>query len=93
MDVDGHVYTDFCLGDTGAMFGHSPAPVAAAIADTLPRGYSCMLPGADANWVSAHLAERFGLPVGKSPPRPPTPTALCCAGRAALTGRPVVVVL
>jgi len=63
VDVDGHVYTDFCLGDTGAMFGHSPAPVAAAIAERAARGYSCMLPGADANWVGAHLAERFGLPV------------------------------
>ena len=24
-DVDGHAFTDFCLGDTGAMAGHSPA--------------------------------------------------------------------
>ena len=24
-DVDGHRYADFCLGDTGAMTGHSPA--------------------------------------------------------------------
>eukprot|EP01083_Nonionella_stella_P244364 850574_1 len=23
-DVDGNRYIDFCLGDTGAMFGHSP---------------------------------------------------------------------
>ena len=23
-DADGHQYTDFCLGDTAAMFGHSP---------------------------------------------------------------------
>ena len=23
-DVDGHRYVDFCLGDTGAMTGHSP---------------------------------------------------------------------
>ena len=27
MDVDGHTYIDFCLGDTGAMFGHSPPAV------------------------------------------------------------------
>ncbi len=26
-DADGHTYIDFCLGDTGAMFGHSPAPI------------------------------------------------------------------
>ena len=25
VDVDGHDYIDFCLGDTGAMAGHSPA--------------------------------------------------------------------
>lgn len=25
-DVDGHEYVDFCLGDTGSMFGHSPNP-------------------------------------------------------------------
>src|SRR3546814_1111961 len=31
IDVDGHSYVDFCLGDTGAMFGHSPEPVARAI--------------------------------------------------------------
>ena len=28
-DVDGNEYVDLCLGDTGAMAGHSPAPVAA----------------------------------------------------------------
>jgi len=31
-DLDGHELIDFCLGDTGAMAGHSPAPVAEAIA-------------------------------------------------------------
>ena len=30
-DVDGHRLADFCLGDTGSMFGHSPPPVVAAI--------------------------------------------------------------
>ena len=30
-DVDGHSYDDFCLGDTGSMFGHSPEPVVRAI--------------------------------------------------------------
>src|SRR3990167_1409326 len=27
-DVDSHRLVDFCLGDTGAMFGHAPAPAA-----------------------------------------------------------------
>src|SRR4249919_1984965 len=29
--VDGHDYVDFCLGDTGAMAGHGPAPTIAAV--------------------------------------------------------------
>ncbi|XLM19607.1 aspartate aminotransferase family protein, partial [Chromobacterium piscinae] len=62
-DVDGHVYVDFCLGDTGAMFGHSPAPVAQAIARESARGMTAMLPGEDALWVAEELAQRFGLPV------------------------------
>src|SRR6218665_4168641 len=36
--VDGLRHTDFCLGDTGAMFGHSPAPLAQAIAQQAPQG-------------------------------------------------------
>ena len=31
-DVDGNSYVDFCLGDTGAMTGHSPPATAEAIA-------------------------------------------------------------
>ena len=30
-DVDGHEYVDFCLGDTGAMAGHSPVATVAAV--------------------------------------------------------------
>ena len=29
IDIDGHDYVDFCLGDTGAMFGHAPPAVTA----------------------------------------------------------------
>ena len=61
-DVDGHQYADFCLGDTGAMFGHSPAPVAQAITEQATRGYTTMLPSEDAIAVSQQLSERFGLP-------------------------------
>ncbi|MBL9096704.1 MAG: aminotransferase class III-fold pyridoxal phosphate-dependent enzyme, partial [Alphaproteobacteria bacterium] len=61
-DVDGNAYVDFCLGDTGTMFGHSPAPVAAAIREQASRGYTTMLPGEDAVWVGQELARRFGLP-------------------------------
>ncbi|WGS48105.1 aspartate aminotransferase family protein [Paraburkholderia sp. D15] len=61
-DVDGHRYADFCLGDTGAMFGHSPPPVARALAAQAERGMTAMLPGEDAAWVGEELARRFGLP-------------------------------
>ena len=61
-DVDGHRLTDFCLGDTGAMFGHSPAPVAAALVRQAPRGYTTMLATEDAAVVGGLLAQRFGLP-------------------------------
>jgi glutamate-1-semialdehyde 2,1-aminomutase len=60
-DVDGHTYADFCLGDTGAMFGHAPPPVADAIRAQATRGYTTMLPGKDAVWVAGELARRFGL--------------------------------
>jgi glutamate-1-semialdehyde 2,1-aminomutase len=59
-DVDGHEYADFCLGDTGAMAGHSPEPTMRAMART--RGITTMLPTEDADWVGAELARRFGLP-------------------------------
>lgn len=61
-DVDGHRYDDFCLGDTGAMFGHSPPPVARAIARQAGRGLTMMLGTEDAPAVADALAERFGLP-------------------------------
>lgn len=61
-DVDGHTLADFCLGDTGAMFGHAPAPVAAALQHQATRGYTTMLATADASAVGAALSERFGLP-------------------------------
>jgi len=62
-DVDGNSYIDFCLGDTGSMTGHSPAPTVAAIRDQAGRGITAMLPTADAVAVSTELAARFGLPL------------------------------
>jgi glutamate-1-semialdehyde 2,1-aminomutase len=61
-DADGHAYADFCLGDTGAMFGHSPPAVTAALQRQAARGLTTMLASEDAAAVSALLAERFGLP-------------------------------
>lgn len=60
-DVDGHEYVDLCLGDTGAMTGHSPEPVARAVAAQAERGITLMLPNEDALWVGEELTRRFGL--------------------------------
>jgi glutamate-1-semialdehyde 2,1-aminomutase len=60
VDVDGNEYADFCLGDTGAMAGHSPEPTMRAIAGM--RGITTMLPTDDAAWVGGELARRFGVP-------------------------------
>jgi len=61
-DVDGQERIDFCLGDTGAMFGHSPPAVTAALQAQAARGLTTMLPGEDALAAAEMLAERFGLP-------------------------------
>ncbi len=61
-DVDGHAYDDFCFGDTGSMFGHSPEPVAKAIAAQAARGLTYMLPTEDVPEVGELLAKMFGLP-------------------------------
>jgi glutamate-1-semialdehyde 2,1-aminomutase len=60
VDVDGNEYADLCLGDTGAMAGHSPEPVMRAIRERA--GLTTMLPTEDASWVGEELARRFGLP-------------------------------
>jgi glutamate-1-semialdehyde 2,1-aminomutase len=62
VDVDGKRYLDLCLGDTGAMTGHAPAPVIEAIQQRLSRGVTFMLPTEDSLWVGEELARRFGLP-------------------------------
>jgi glutamate-1-semialdehyde aminotransferase len=61
-DVDGLEYVDFCLGDTGAMAGHSPEPTVRAVEEQARRGITLMLPSEDALVVGDELARRFGLP-------------------------------
>jgi glutamate-1-semialdehyde 2,1-aminomutase len=61
-DIDGIKLDDFCLGDTGSMFGHSPKPVAKAIKDQASRGLTYMLPDENAEIVGKLLKDMFGLP-------------------------------
>ncbi|MGH3266961.1 MAG: aminotransferase class III-fold pyridoxal phosphate-dependent enzyme, partial [Trebonia sp.] len=62
-DVDGDVYLDVCLGDTGAMAGHGPQPTLGAVRAQGNRGLTAMLPSEDALWVAEELGRRFGLPL------------------------------
>lgn len=62
VDVDGHEYVDFCMGDTGAMTGHGLEQVADALSSRARRGITTMLPSDDALWVAEELERRFGLP-------------------------------
>ena len=61
-DVDGNRYIDFCLGDTGAMTGHSPEATVAAVREQAGKGITLMLPYEDSIWVGEELQRRFGLP-------------------------------
>ncbi len=91
-DIDGQRIDDFCLGDTGSMFGHSPAPVARAIRAQAGRGLTFMLPTEAAMQAGALLSQVFG------PMRWQIATTATDANRFALrvaravTGRPKVLV-
>ena len=60
-DLDGHRYVDLCLGDTGAMTGHSPALTVAAVREQAGLGLTLMLPTEASIWVGEELQRRFGL--------------------------------
>ncbi|MEP6752106.1 MAG: transaminase [Candidatus Dormiibacterota bacterium] len=64
-DIDGHTLIDFCLGDTGAMAGHSPKPMVDAVVEQMAGkgGVTTMMPTADADWVATEMTRRFGLPL------------------------------
>ena len=61
-DVDGNDYIDLCLGDTGAMTGHSPDATVKAIEEQIGKGITLMLPYEDVIWVGEELQRRFKLP-------------------------------
>jgi glutamate-1-semialdehyde 2,1-aminomutase len=61
LDVDGNEYADLCLGDTGAMSGHSPPATVRAAIERLGRGITTMLPSEDAHAVGTEMERRFGL--------------------------------
>ncbi len=91
-DVDGNAYVDFCLGDTGAMAGHSPAPTVAAVEAQLARGITHMLPTEDAAAVGEELTRRFGLPLWQFTLTATDANRFALRLARLVTGRPKVVV-
>lgn len=90
--ADGHEYLDFCLGDTGAMFGHSPAPVARALAAQASRGFTAMLPSTLSAEVGRLLTACFGLPRWQITLSASDANRFVLRWARAVTGRPKVLV-
>lgn len=91
-DVDGNEYIDFCLGDTGAMTGHSPEPTVRAAREQLEKGITLMLPYEDAIWVGEELRRRFGLPYWQFALTATDANRFALRMARYLTGRPKVLV-
>jgi glutamate-1-semialdehyde 2,1-aminomutase len=91
-DVDGNEYVDLCLGDTGAMTGHSPPPTVEAVAERAARGITLMLPTEDASWVAAELGRRFGLSRWQFALTATDANRFALRLARAITGRPKVLV-
>jgi len=91
-DADGHDYADFCLGDTGTMFGHVPAPVARAVEKRLKLGFSAMLSSEDGVVAAENLARRFGLPFWQMATTATDANRFVLRWARAITNRPVILV-
>ena len=91
-DVDGHAIVDFCLGDTGAMFGHSPEPVVRTLAEFAGQGATTTLPSTAALEVGALLEQRFGLPMWQFTAAATDANRFVLRWARAITGRPKVLV-
>lgn len=91
-DVDGNDYRDFCLGDTGSMFGHSPAPIMEVLARQGGHGLTYMLPSEDVPAIGRLLAERFGLPQWQVAATATDANRFALRWARAITGRPKILV-
>src|SRR5688572_1857130 len=92
IDADGNRYIDFCLGDTGAMFGHSPPPIAKALAEAGATGITCMLPAERTARVGGKLAKLFGLPFWQMTQTATDANRSVLRWARAITGHPRVLV-
>jgi len=87
-DVDGRDYLDFCLGDSGAMFGHSPPAVARALAAQSARGLTAMLVDERAAEIGEGLARLFNLPYWQLTQTATDANRAALRWARAMTGRP-----
>jgi glutamate-1-semialdehyde 2,1-aminomutase len=93
VDVDGHEYVDFCMGDTGAMAGHALPAVTEALATRARLGITTMLPSEDAVWVSEELRRRFGLAKWQIAMTATDANRFVLRLARAITGRPKIAVI
>ena len=91
-DIDGIELDDFCLGDTGSMFGHSPPPVTRAIRRQARRGLTYMLPSEDALDLGDLLTDTFGLPSWQIATTASDANRFALRAARAITGRPKILV-
>jgi glutamate-1-semialdehyde 2,1-aminomutase len=91
-DADGNRYIDFCLGDTGAMFGHSPPAVVEVLQRQAAEGLSTMLPSEDAAEVGALLQDRFALPFWQLTATASDANRAVLRWARAITGRPKILI-
>jgi glutamate-1-semialdehyde 2,1-aminomutase len=61
-DIDGHRYLDLALGDTPAMFGHTPKATIEVVREQMGKGTTFWLATEDSVWMGEELTRRFGLP-------------------------------
>ncbi|MDW6024967.1 aspartate aminotransferase family protein [Mesorhizobium sp. BAC0120] len=91
-DIDGNQLDDFCLGDTGSMFGHSPVAVSKAIRRQAKRGLTYMLPSEDTLVVGRLLEETFGLPIWQVATTATDANRFALRVARAITNRPKILV-
>ena len=90
--VDGLVYDDYCLGDTGALWGHAPPAVVTAVTRQVAQGLTTMLPSPLAPAVGKALQDVFGLPWWQMTQTATDANRAALRHARAITGRPRVLV-
>jgi len=91
-DTQGRVFNDFCLGDSAALFGHSPPEVVAAVQQQLQHGFNTLLVDERARRVGGLLAERFRLPFWQMTLSASDANRFAVRLARAITGRDLVLV-